>query len=448
MANTLFSLFSGKPASPGLAGPPQGLLDILLGADNPLAQFADSRQNTLGAIGAGLAAGPTFSQGLANAAQVVPQARQADYQMGLYRGQVSQTVAYLQKTHPDLAQAVQSGTLSPADAFNMAFQQDHQQGVPLAPGATLVNPQTGQQMGGATPGGFYGTDLRSQAWNTVLKGAKDPAARNSDAYRAAWAIVTQPTMTPQGMMQPNVPAEWAPGATPTSGVATAMPAPASSIAPNSGPTVPAGPVTPTSASVSDMNMVAPPSNATRGPGIIPGTQPFNESQARTTDLAASSIPDLKRVIDGYPALMNLKDQMLEKLPGGVGRLAQTPEYKQAHDAMTNSMVNLLYFASGANLNKDEWSRKVGVYLPAVGDDPQTAVNKLDRFANDVMNLANSTQNPDTIKWAGQAVQNIKATEQQMLSQGQPQRVAPGTTIYGPDGKQYIMGPDGQPQPVM
>jgi hypothetical protein len=119
--------------------------------------------------------------------------------------------------------------------------------------------------------------------------------------------------------------------------------------------------------------------------------------------------------------MNTKDQLLQKLssvdPTGLARAAQDPAYKQAKDAMSNDMVNLLYFASGANINKDEWARKVEAYLPAIGDDPQTAVNKLDRFANDVLTLANGTKDPDTIAWAKQALSGIQATEQSILNGG-------------------------------
>lgn len=157
----LMNLFSGQPASPGTSPPPQGLLDLLLGQNNPLSQFADSRQNVMGAIGSGLASGPTFSQGMANAAQNVPQARKADYQMGLYRGQVSQTVAYLQKTHPDLAQAVQSGTLSPADAFNMAYQLDNAKLTPTDPWQVMRNPQTGEIKGQAVGGSDSAVDPKS-----------------------------------------------------------------------------------------------------------------------------------------------------------------------------------------------------------------------------------------------------------------------------------------------
>lgn len=150
----LLDIFSGKPASPGVSPPPQGLMDLLLGTSNPISQFVDSRQNTLGAIGSGLAAGPTFAQGLSNAAQNIPQARKADYSMGLYRGQVSQTVQYLQQNHPDIAQAVQSGTISPADGMMMGYKLDHPTGIALNADQRLVNPQGGAPMGGAGQQGY------------------------------------------------------------------------------------------------------------------------------------------------------------------------------------------------------------------------------------------------------------------------------------------------------
>lgn len=452
-----------------------GLLDLLLGSSNPVSQFADSRQNVLGALGAGLASGPTFAQGLANAAQNIPAARQRDYQLGLYKGQVSQTVAYLAKKHPELASMVQAGTISPSDAFNQAFQLDNQQGVALAPGAslinprtgatmgdnianqpgislapgaTLVNPHTGAQMGGNTGnGGFFSTDLKSQAWNVVMQAnapGADPALKASPKFQSAWAIATQPTMTPQGIVEPQIPPGWGPGqqsggvpgmgAPPdASSAQPAMAAPANNggwgqyASPATTQVAPGGAApqaTPTSASVSAMPMIAGPANAQLGHGIVPGTQPFNQSQSRTVMLTQSAVPDLKRVIDGFPALMNTKDQILSKF-GDLGRVAQDPAYKQTSDAMTSAMGNILYVASGANLNAGELQRKVQSYMPSIGDDPQTSVNKLDRFANDVMTQANSTKDETTIQWAQQAVAGIKQTEQTMLKSSQPQTPAAG-----------------------
>jgi len=440
-----------------------GLLDLLLGSSNPVSQFADSRQNVLGALGAGLASGPTFAQGLANAAQNIPAARQRDYQLGLYKGQVSQTVAYLAKKHPELASMVQAGTISPSDAFNQAFQLDNQQGVALAPGAslinprtgatmgdnianqpgislapgaTLVNPHTGAQMGGNTGnGGFFSTDLKSQAWNVVMQAnapGADPALKASPKFQSAWAIATQPTMTPQGIVEPQIPPGWGPGQ--QSGGAVAPPSagvPGMGAPPNVGTQQPAmaapgggaAPVTPTSASVGAMPMIAAPANADIGHGVVPGTQPFNQSQSRTVMLTQSAVPDLKRVIDGFPALMSTKDQLLNKL-GDVGRVFQDPAYKQANDSMTSAMGNILYVASGANLNAGELQRKVQSYMPSIGDDPQTSVNKLDRFANDVMTQANSTKDETTIQWAQQAVAGIKQTEQTILKGPQTQAQTP------------------------
>lgn len=458
----LLDLFSGKPASPGVSPPPQGLMDLLLGTSNPISQFVDSRQNTLGAIGSGLAAGPTFAQGLSNAAQNIPQARKADYSMGLYRGQVSQTVQYLQKNHPDIAQAVQSGVMSPSDGISMAMQQDNTPLTPVAPGATptyLSGPKAGQTRGGPDNNSFIGTDEKTQAWNTVMKAnapGADPALKLSPKFQAAWSIINTPVQTPQGTYQPPIPANWgaappAQSAQPGPSATGAVAAPSPSYAPPGG-----GSPSPAGASLQDMSMIAPPANVQQAPGVIPGTQPFQETQQRTGFLAGDATPDLKRVITGYPALMNFKDQAAGMLPGDLGRVLQSPAYKQAKDAMNNSMVDILYFASGANINKDEWARKVEAFMPSVGDDPQTAVNKLDRYANAVISMANASKDADKIAWAQQAVAGLKDTEQQILSQGKPvappaasgQMVQSGAPIWGPDGKQYVMGPNGQPVPVM
>lgn len=458
----IFSAMTGKSPTqtPGVS---TGLLDLLLGNSNPFAQFADSHQNVLGAIGAGLAAGPTFEQGLSNAGVNIPQAKQADYQANLYRASVSQTVAWLAKTHPDLAQAVQSGTLSARDAFNLAFQQDNAAPTVMPPGSSAVylqGPKAGQTIGAPTTDGFYGSDLKAQAWNTVMKGNRDPATRNSPQYRAAWAIVTEPTMTPQGMMQPNVPPQWAPdgGAPATAAPATA--APATSAAPSSyAPSLPGpgGTPSPTGAALGDMAMVAPPAMAQIGPGIIPGTQPFNESQSRTTDLASMATPDLATAIKHYPALTNPTDQALQGIskydPTGLAHGAQSAEYQQAYSATRSTISNILYTVSGAAIGDRELERKIEDLTPQLGDKPPVVSDKLNRLANFVSSIANATRDPQTIARAQQALQGIKAAQEAILSANSPQpasqgRVAPGTPIWGPDGRQYVMGSDGNPQPVM
>jgi hypothetical protein len=95
----------------------------MLGNQNPLAQFVDNHSNTLGAIGSGIAQGPDFASGLANAAKLAPQARQADQQYAQQQVAKNQTVQYLQAKYPQLAQAVLGG-LDPATAYSLAIKQD------------------------------------------------------------------------------------------------------------------------------------------------------------------------------------------------------------------------------------------------------------------------------------------------------------------------------------
>lgn len=458
-----------------------GWADMILGSTNPFAQWADSNAYVRSAMGAGLASGQNFESGLSNAVQGIPQARQAQnaYDMSLkdqqtrldqieYERTLQQNALKLQADarqqaadwatkngHGDVAPLLQSGALTGSDIYNSDNKMS------FAPAGSVPYLGNKPAPGAGAASTFYGGDEKSRAWNYLVQANQpgaDPVLKQKPDYQAAWAIATMPTSTPNGLMQPQVPPSWAPGTTPAGGSpgvpdpgAIAGPAAAQAQAPAASP-----PEAPASATGNGMPMIAQPASVQPGPGVIAGTKPFNESQARTTFLAQSAIPDLKRVIDGYPALTNFKDQVAGAVPGGLGRMAQSSEYKQTRDAMSSSMVDLLYFASGANINKDEWARKTDAYLPAIGDDGKTAANKLDRFATDVISLANSSNDPNTIAWAKQAVAGIKATEDKLLNQGKPAQTAPGDQtkvpagkiIYGPGGKQYVMGADGIPKPVI
>jgi hypothetical protein len=100
-----------------------GLLDLLLGKQNQFSQFADTNSNTLGAIGAGLAQGPTFSQGMANAAQSVPAAKALDQQTAKNAATTNVTVAWLARKYPDLADFVKGGG-NVSDAWSEALRRD------------------------------------------------------------------------------------------------------------------------------------------------------------------------------------------------------------------------------------------------------------------------------------------------------------------------------------
>jgi hypothetical protein len=136
-----------------------GVLEMLLGKDNPAAQWAAQNRGWTSALGAGLGSGSTFSEGLANAAangpvgQRVDDAyRVAEEEKAARAAQINQTAEYLRNTFPDLAEAVNAGM--PLDsAWNEAMKRS-QPGYGQADGmkpmeinGQLVDPMTGKVLG-------------------------------------------------------------------------------------------------------------------------------------------------------------------------------------------------------------------------------------------------------------------------------------------------------------
>lgn len=87
-----------------------GLADLILGKTNPFSQFVDANGNKIAGIGAGLAAGPTFSAGLANAAQNSFAARPADNAYAVQQkaeqerlANISKTAAWLKAKYPQFS---------------------------------------------------------------------------------------------------------------------------------------------------------------------------------------------------------------------------------------------------------------------------------------------------------------------------------------------------------
>lgn len=118
--------------------PTTGLLGLLLGNQNPVAQWAGTHSNFLGALGAGIGSGPTIGAGLGAAAQLVPQARQAD-------NGINQTIKYLtDKGDTDLIPLVTAGK------GDQALQQSITRHAPgygqqtLAPGDIIRDQATGK----------------------------------------------------------------------------------------------------------------------------------------------------------------------------------------------------------------------------------------------------------------------------------------------------------------
>jgi hypothetical protein len=108
-----------------------GLLELLLGKENPLAQYANENRHFLGSVGAGIAQGTDLNSGLAKAAMWAPKGRLLDFEAAEKRDakakeetQRNMTLDILRNTYPDLAQAIEAGGLTPQAAWAERFERD------------------------------------------------------------------------------------------------------------------------------------------------------------------------------------------------------------------------------------------------------------------------------------------------------------------------------------
>jgi hypothetical protein len=102
-----------------------------MGWNNPFTEFVGNNRQTLMGLGAGIAGGRNFGQGLASGLAMAAQGKQADEAAVAQKqaeeerkAQISATAQFLRsKGAEDLAVAVESGMTSGGDAFNTWYQQ-------------------------------------------------------------------------------------------------------------------------------------------------------------------------------------------------------------------------------------------------------------------------------------------------------------------------------------
>lgn len=137
-----------------------GLAELLLGKENPFAQWTSQNQNYLGALGAGIGSGQNIQSGLSNGLQMVPQAKQMDVEFRRQQeadakvlAQTNATTAYFQQKHPDLAQKVAAG-MPVGEAWNEAMRRESPQAegeaFTLSPGQVRYGPN-GEVLASAGP---------------------------------------------------------------------------------------------------------------------------------------------------------------------------------------------------------------------------------------------------------------------------------------------------------
>lgn len=361
-----------------------GLLEAILGKENPLAQWAGQNQNFLGAIGGGLGQGQNIQSGLSAGLAQVPQAKALDYQANEQRkadekvlAQTNAGVLSLRQKYPDLADAVEGGSLPVSDAWNEAFKR-------------MSDARTA---GGTSGGPYAGTGMDAQNWNILLAG--DPS---TPEYAAAWTQVTAPKMTLQQTADGLMPVYQ----TPTIPDSIRRPVGMASTGAPVGGGVPAGGQgAPTAAAAPAVG----PGGVSTG-ATLPGTQAKpTEAQLRNSSIATVLASEIPKVGNNFSALTDPKGQLLSVL-GPAGNPWQSSEYQQAATALGSSVSQILYSLSGATANPGEVQKQIAFLTPAWGDKPAVIADKMDRFKTLVRAVANSSGDQEIIKSVEDAIANL------------------------------------------
>lgn len=106
-----------------------GILSLVLGQNNPAAQWAAQNHGLLSSWGAGLAQGPTLSEGLANAARLGPAGQLIDQEYAKAEQDKAEREAAINQSakdlakFPDLMQAVASKAITPQQAYGEAWKR-------------------------------------------------------------------------------------------------------------------------------------------------------------------------------------------------------------------------------------------------------------------------------------------------------------------------------------
>lgn len=187
-----------------------------LGWDNPFTQFVGNNRSTLMGLGAGIAGGRNFGDGLASGLAMAAQGKQADEAALAQKraeeqrqSQINATAAFLRsKGAEDLAMAVEGGMTTGADAFNQWYAQANAPAETVRPievNGQLVNPITGEVIGdyrdpqaglGNAPAGYQWNPDGTQSY--IPGGPADPStqAKTTEAQRRnqQLASVIQPEL--------------------------------------------------------------------------------------------------------------------------------------------------------------------------------------------------------------------------------------------------------------
>lgn len=239
----------------------------------------------------------------------------------------------------------------------------------------------GQKPGAGEGGAFGGTGMENQARSALVRAAQDPAFAASPAYAAAHGFLSRPrqvldeargvmvTLPPEDLSRFPAPSYQANGQPQGAPPQTMQPGPQAGGSLDYGPAPSGMPPAPSPAGVSGPVMQAPPA---AGPTVTPmqGLPPkaLTESQAKAYGFSqrmatANTLLD-ELAIQGTSKM----GRFLEALPGGVGNLAQSPEYQRFEQAKRNFMNAQLRDESGAVIGPSEFMSADKQYFPQPGQE--------------------------------------------------------------------------------
>jgi hypothetical protein len=364
-----------------------GILESL-GYKGPFAQFIGAHRNAIGGLGAGIARGRNFGEGIAYGTEGALQGRQADDIFAATKKKeaddalaLERAIENMRKYSPEIADIVASGGMEPDAAWNSIL-------------TSSVSPLQGDEQ----PGGTYaGTGMDAQNWNILLKATQDPSFIGSPEYAAAYSQLTQPRVTYQQtangvvpvMETPQIPA-WVqppPGMGPSPGGATMGQPEMPGAAP----------------------MPGQPPVATGQPGLgvgapLPGTLPKPTEAQNRLGMMSDTITNEVRTFHENVAAMDDMGQQLIAMGGPLANPWLSEDYQQAAQSIATSASQVLYALSGAAAGDAETEKRIKEVTPVFGDKPGTIRDKINRFNNYVMTLANASGDPEKIAAAQAALE--------------------------------------------
>jgi hypothetical protein len=206
---------------------------------------------------------------------------------------------------------------------------------------------------------FSGTGMENQARNALVRGAREPAFTSTPEYAAARSYLLKPRFDPQTqtMIPPEDLSQFPPATYSAQGQTAPAPQQPNAAPPQVGQ--PGAPPTPT-----------PPGGIVATPvlGLPQKQQPMTEGQAKAYGFAQRMATANSLLDDLAIQGTSKRGRFLEGLPGGLGNLAQRPEFQRFEQAKRNFMNAQLRDESGAVIGPTEFMSADLQYFPQPGQE--------------------------------------------------------------------------------